>query len=283
VVTPNAPDRLAALLFAPMRVIFLFGSGISIDAGMPGVSDISEQVFGGVGVVRHSDATYYIAGSESGNYDHHRVEAESAIGFAAELRTLADRYFHGWLDQRDASYEDVANLAKQIGDALLPVATLERVLRGSGMSVEDWCRALNRRTFFFVSERPLSRLLNAYGNEEHDVLVLDARKLVDRYEEDVWLSAINTGAIRPAYAKRGPDTFVRVRDYPSTPTGRPANPSRNSQSGPQFPTSQSWSSAQSGGVGQRKNERSLRMIDGRSGYADCSSSRSSSAAARTER
>lgn len=101
-----------------MRAIFLLGSGISVDAGMPSVATISEQVFAGAGVVRHSDATYYIAGEGSPNYDWFRADAEPAIAFAGRLRGLADMYFTHYPGTRMADYEDVANLAKQVEDAL---------------------------------------------------------------------------------------------------------------------------------------------------------------------
>src|SRR5437870_1019644 len=61
-----------------MRVTFLLGSGICVDAAMPSVTEISEQIFSGAGVVRHSDATYYIAGEGAANYDYYRVAAEPA-------------------------------------------------------------------------------------------------------------------------------------------------------------------------------------------------------------
>jgi hypothetical protein len=101
-----------------VRVVFLLGSGISVDAGMPSVKAISEQVFGGAGIVRHSDATYYVAGEGAANYDWYRSAAEPAIAFTGRLRELADRYFADYLDDRRANYEDVANFAKQIEDAL---------------------------------------------------------------------------------------------------------------------------------------------------------------------
>jgi hypothetical protein len=101
-----------------MRVAFLLGSGTSVDAEMPSVARISEQVFSGTGVVRHSDATYYIVGERAANYDHYRARAEPAIGFAQQLREIADRYFADYIGEREANYEDVANLAKQIGDAI---------------------------------------------------------------------------------------------------------------------------------------------------------------------
>lgn len=105
---------------------------------------------------------------------------------------------------------------------LLPVSRLERVL--DGMSIEEWCRELNRRSYFFVKEAPLKRFLNAYRNDEHDVIVVDARKLVDRYESAITLSSINTGAIGRAHATRGTDTFLAIADYPATSTGRPKKP-----------------------------------------------------------
>lgn len=101
-----------------MRVVFLLGSGICVDAGMPSIKDISEQVFSGAGVVRHSDATYYIAGEGAANYAYYRAAAEPAIAFAHRLRDLVDGYFADYIGERTANYEDVANLAKQVGDAI---------------------------------------------------------------------------------------------------------------------------------------------------------------------
>jgi hypothetical protein len=62
-----------------MRVAFLLGSGISVDAAMPSVAAISEQVFSGAGVVRHSDATYYIAGEAAPNYNYYRKASPDAV------------------------------------------------------------------------------------------------------------------------------------------------------------------------------------------------------------
>jgi SIR2-like domain len=101
-----------------MAVVFLLGSGISLNAGIPSVGTISEQIFSGDGVIRHSDATYYLADPGGSNYDDYRTRAEPAIRFVQRLRGLADRYFAEVLDERSANYEDVANLAKQIADAI---------------------------------------------------------------------------------------------------------------------------------------------------------------------
>jgi hypothetical protein len=62
-VTAGSADLSPTL--GPMRVAFLLGSGISVDADMPDAKKISAQVFSGKGVVRHSDATYYVAGENT--------------------------------------------------------------------------------------------------------------------------------------------------------------------------------------------------------------------------
>lgn len=68
-----------------MRVAFLFGSGISADGGMPSMGTISAQVFTGDGVIRHTDATYYLADAGAPNHDLYRVAALPAIAFAQHL------------------------------------------------------------------------------------------------------------------------------------------------------------------------------------------------------
>jgi len=109
-----------------MRVVFLLGSGICVDAGMPSVADITEQVFGGVGVIRHSDATYYIAEDGDPNFAFYREAAEPALAFTRQLRELADSYFAEYIGNRRASYEDVANLGRP------PLLPLVRRLRNPG-------------------------------------------------------------------------------------------------------------------------------------------------------
>jgi hypothetical protein len=85
---------------------------------MPSVDEISRQVFSGEGVIRHGDATYYLSGRRVGMDEYYRARAAPAIAFADRLRGIADRYFADFLDGRSANYEDVANFAKQISDAI---------------------------------------------------------------------------------------------------------------------------------------------------------------------
>jgi hypothetical protein len=94
-------------------------------------------------------------------------------------------------------------------------ASLARVLQG-GLQPEDWYRTLNARTFFWLSEKRLRRLLEAgsYRTAQHDIIILDARALVDAYRECITLSPINSGATSRFPVARGPETFRRVADYP---------------------------------------------------------------------
>jgi hypothetical protein len=101
-----------------MAVLFLLGSGIAMDAGMPSVGKISKQVFSGDGVIRHTDETYYLADPDTPSYEHLRTRAEPAIRFVQRLRGVADRYFAEVLDEHTTDYEDIANLTKQIADAI---------------------------------------------------------------------------------------------------------------------------------------------------------------------
>lgn len=91
---------------------------------------------------------------------------------------------------------------------------LKKVLRG--VSVMQYCRLLNGRTFFWVTKEHLERLLNArmYRNRPHDVLTVDARTLVRDHMDRITLSHINSGATISQNGERGRHTFESIADYP---------------------------------------------------------------------
>ena len=62
-----------------------------------------------------------------------------------------------------------------------------------GMSVEEYYRLLNGKTFFWIRKERLERLLNgkAFRNRSHCVLTVDTSLLVSKYQEAIWLSRIN--------------------------------------------------------------------------------------------
>lgn len=91
-----------------------------------------------------------------------------------------------------------------------------------GLSVEGWLRLLNSKVFFWATRERLDRLLSAamYRDRAHDVLVVDTRSLLKRYESTIALTQINSGATGRARAKRGRRTFLTIRRYPDDPESR---------------------------------------------------------------
>jgi hypothetical protein len=92
---------------------------------------------------------------------------------------------------------------------------LSRCLQ-DGLSPEDWYRLLNSKVFFWLTRDRLLRLLNAgtYRAQEHDVLHLDTKALVDAYSDRIWLCPMNSGCTKPIPHPRGKSTFQRFATYP---------------------------------------------------------------------
>ena len=85
-----------------------------------------------------------------------------------------------------------------------------------GLEPADWYKIINRKTFFWATRDRLNRFLNArpYKGSVHDVVTVDTRSLVDRYEDDITLASFNTGvsAFGPSH-QRGLSTFKSIQDY----------------------------------------------------------------------
>lgn len=95
---------------------------------------------------------------------------------------------------------------------------IESKLRGSlrACTPEEWYRLLNSRVFFWLTEARLKTLVCAreYAGAEHTVLTVDTYGLAVAYEQQITLAPMNTGNTQPFAHPRGPDTFMRMRDYP---------------------------------------------------------------------
>jgi hypothetical protein len=94
-----------------------------------------------------------------------------------------------------------------------------------GTTPEQWYKFLNGRVFMWAEESRLFGLLGArdYRNLEHDVLTIDAKPLLTKYEDAVWLCRMNSGNTWPVPHKRGMDDFKRISDYPTKKrSGAPA-------------------------------------------------------------
>ncbi len=94
-------------------------------------------------------------------------------------------------------------------------AGLVRALR-DGLSPREWYKILNSQVFFWTSQERLQTLLRAraYANDEHDVLIVDTKPLVEVYANTIFLCPMNSGATTPFAHPRGKDTFLEIGNYP---------------------------------------------------------------------
>jgi hypothetical protein len=85
-----------------------------------------------------------------------------------------------------------------------------------GTSPEEWYRLLNSKTFFWLSQARLQRLLGAraYRNAPQVILTLNTASLVKVHAPNIMLCPINSGSTIFNPAKRGLNTFKTIADYP---------------------------------------------------------------------
>ena len=86
----------------------------------------------------------------------------------------------------------------------------------SGMRVSQWYKTLNSRVFFWLTENRLMGLLRAraYRDDQHCVLTIDTKSLVEDYYKKITLSPINSGATLFTPPLRGKATFLAISKYP---------------------------------------------------------------------
>ena len=77
-----------------------------------------------------------------------------------------------------------------------------------GIEPADWYRLINSKVFFWLDSERLNRQCGACGPRPQIVMVLDTKRLLDRYAEMASLSPINSGNARRKPAVRGRNTFV---------------------------------------------------------------------------
>jgi len=94
--------------------VFLLGSGISIDAGMPDVTKITEQVVSGDGAMLHTNQ-HFVIDADHPSYECRRSQAEPVLELIQDIRCLATQYFKR---ERDPNYEEISQVVREIGDSL---------------------------------------------------------------------------------------------------------------------------------------------------------------------
>lgn len=92
---------------------------------------------------------------------------------------------------------------------------LEKCLQ-NGLTPHEWYKILNGRTFFWLHENRLHRLLaaRAYRNRAHTILTIDTNALVAAHKDRILLSPINSGSTIMNPQPRGNSTFLPISDYP---------------------------------------------------------------------
>lgn len=80
----------------------------------------------------------------------------------------------------------------------------------------DWYAILNSRVFFWLTQDRLHRLLQAgaYRDQEHDVLEIDTRSLVEAHRARISFCPYNSGSTVMNPVARDENTFARIEDYP---------------------------------------------------------------------
>ena len=100
-----------------MRLVFLFGSGISIPAGMPNIGVITAKILTGDGIIRHTDENYYF-GNFSNTHPWSPDEYVSRVlKFLSILKTEVGLYYQQLHEPHTANYEDLYYVASQIHDS----------------------------------------------------------------------------------------------------------------------------------------------------------------------
>lgn len=102
---------------------------------------------------------------------------------------------------RDQKPMTDAALLKCLGDDLCP---------------RDWYELLNKKTFFWLSQKRLRTLLGAraYRKTPQVVITLDTASLLEHHSAKVQLARINSGATLYKPQPRGKDTFKSIEDFP---------------------------------------------------------------------
>ena len=93
-------------------------------------------------------------------------------------------------------------------------AGLNRCLEDD-MTPQEWYKCLNAKVFFWLTKDRLYTLSNArpYRQGEREVLVLNTRRVVAAYRDEIWLCPMNSGSTMRRPRRRGPRTFSRIGDY----------------------------------------------------------------------
>lgn len=81
-----------------------------------------------------------------------------------------------------------------------------------GVTIQEYCKFLNRKSFFWAQIKPLNWMLKAYRFKAQWVIVVNTASLLSRHADKISLSHMNSGSILNGQ-KRGIDIFKSISDY----------------------------------------------------------------------
>ncbi len=99
-----------------MKVAFLFGSGISLKAGYPRVSNITEIVLSGEGISRHTDSEYYFIKPLYGLEEDENVNR--IVSFLSLINKEVTTYYADNKLNQIPNYEDFYYYVRQMHDEI---------------------------------------------------------------------------------------------------------------------------------------------------------------------
>lgn len=189
-----------------IRILFLFGSGVSLPASMPGVNEITEIVESGKRIVKFYDDTYGLAPL------HWKDGEEQQKGFVPRvtecisyIKTLTSKYYWPQQPKHVTNYEDYFHVSNQIesamseqysNPALLPTIDhakerLRHILSARGdESREEWnLLELFEETTKYIADVLKSLLLRDKTRIDHLKVLIDA--LNDREVSPVNICTLN--------------------------------------------------------------------------------------------
>ena len=103
----------------------------------------------------------------------------------------------------------------------MPPKALAPALEG-GLKPSDWYALLNGFVFLWPDRGRMERQLRACRSRPQVLLTFDAMALLQSFDDECFVSAINTGNARRKPARRGCDTFVPFQTWlpEGFPTGQ---------------------------------------------------------------
>lgn len=186
------------------RLLFLLGSGISVDARMPDVAQISAQVRSGEGVFFGSDLCFHLD-PENPSFDRLRPPVEPTIRFVRDLDRLAHDFYAALDPERSVDYEELAFLAGQIeravnlsqeNPALLPL--IQSMAASSAGGDLRRVGTLAEQARNYISDVTEALLRRPPTRTDHLACVLDACREI----KDVDLFTLNHDVVLEVALKR---------------------------------------------------------------------------------